>query len=102
MKAKRRKNTKPPSPESDDPKQDSWTGQLLRTTRESRAFSIADISKRTKIRSAIIEAVEADDFAKLPATAYTRGLLVQIAKALGLQQQEEVAKSYLSRMESRI
>jgi hypothetical protein len=46
-------------------------GEILRTARQQRSLSIEDVSQRTKIRPKIIESMERDDFAALPATYMT-------------------------------
>jgi cytoskeletal protein RodZ len=73
-----------------------WSGELLRMTRKSLHLSVKDLSERTRIRRGLIEAIEQEDFKSLPAPAFTRGLIFQIAQALGLPE-EEVAKHYMSR-----
>ncbi|MGK5083659.1 helix-turn-helix transcriptional regulator [Bdellovibrionota bacterium FG-1] len=75
----------------------SWSGALLRCSREAQDISIKDLSKTTKVRRGLIEAIETDDFGSLPDRAYLRGLLAQIAKALGLPE-DEVSRSYMQRI----
>ena len=74
-----------------------WSGHLLRAAREVLGLSTQDLSERTRIRRGLIESIERDDFEDLPAAAYTRGLLIQIAKALALPE-DEVAESYSERI----
>lgn len=76
-----------------------WSGRLLRAIRESKGLSLEAISEATRIRRGMIEWIESDAFEQLPAPVYTRGLIMQIAKALTLPE-EEVAQSYIERMKS--
>jgi cytoskeletal protein RodZ len=76
-----------------------WSGLLLRAVRESRGLSLEAISESTRIRRGMIEWIENDAFDQLPAPVYTRGLIIQIAKALGLPE-DEVALSYTERMKT--
>jgi hypothetical protein len=46
-------------------------GETFRAARQQRSLSIEDVSQRTKIRPKIIESMERDDFAALPATYMT-------------------------------
>jgi cytoskeletal protein RodZ len=76
-----------------------WSGKLLRAVRESKGLSLEAVSETTRIRRGMIEWIESDAFEQLPAPVYTRGLIIQIAKALSLPE-EEVAQSYTERMKS--
>lgn len=71
------------------------TGALLRKVRESAQASLEDVSDITKISKRYLAAVEADDYANLPATVYVRGFVSEYARALGLEARE-VAKSYMT------
>lgn len=71
------------------------TGALLRKIRESAQASLEDVSDITKISKRYLAAVEADDYANLPATVYVRGFVSEYARALGLEARE-VAKSYMT------
>ncbi|NWF99344.1 MAG: helix-turn-helix domain-containing protein, partial [Thermoanaerobaculaceae bacterium] len=64
----------------------------LRRLRELRGLSLADIAQRTKIRPAILAALEAEDVALLPAPVYVRGFVLQIAKLLGAPDPEALAR----------
>ena len=73
-----------------------YTGPLLRDVRESQGVSLKDVSARTKVGLAYLEALEADDFAALPAPVYVRGFVGEIAKALKLDA-AQVARTYVRR-----
>jgi flagellar biosynthesis protein FlhG len=74
-----------------------FTGALLRKVRESLGLEIVDISAKTKISRAHLQAIEDDRFAELPALVYTRGFLVEVAKQLHLDPMQ-VPKTYLRRL----
>ncbi len=68
-------------------------GELLRDTREEKGLSIAEVEEDTRIRQAQIEALEAEDYAKLPSSIFVKGLLRNYAQYLGLDL-AEVMKLY--------
>jgi flagellar biosynthesis protein FlhG len=80
----------PITPETD------FTGDLLRTVRESQGIDVRAISQRTKIGAAYLRAIEDEDFGRLPAPVYVRGFLVEMAKFLALDP-EQVARTYVRR-----
>jgi flagellar biosynthesis protein FlhG len=73
-----------------------YSGELLRRIRESRAIELATVSDKTKIPQQHLQAIEDEDFEKLPAMVYVRGFLVEFAKHLRLDP-SQVSKSYLRR-----
>ena len=74
-----------------------FTGSLLRKVRESQGLELADISAKTKIARAHLQAIEDERFEDLPALVYTRGFLVELAKQLRIDPLH-VQKTYLRRM----
>ena len=59
-------------------------GNILRTTRESLGWTLADVSHRTRIPHAILCLLEANDHSKFPSTAYARSFLLQYCEYLGI------------------
>lgn len=59
-------------------------GEKLRTAREAMGLSIADVEKTTKIQARYLNAIENDDFDKLPGDFYTRAFIRQYAQVVGL------------------
>src|SRR3954447_18198618 len=59
-------------------------GETLRQARIDKGVSIADAERATYIRRRYLEALEADDYAALPASVYTRGFIRTYAEYLGL------------------
>ncbi len=59
-------------------------GVALRQAREQLGLSVADVAKRLKFASRQIEALEEEDFARLPEMAFVRGFVRSYAKLLQL------------------
>jgi flagellar biosynthesis protein FlhG len=74
-----------------------FTGSLLRKVRESLGLELVDISAKTKIARAHLNAIEEERYADLPALVYTRGFLAELAKQLRLDP-NQVQKTYLRRL----
>jgi ribosome-binding protein aMBF1 (putative translation factor) len=76
------------------PSDAEFNGELLRQVREGRGMSVQQLADRTRISSRHIENVEADRYDALPATVYLRGMLMSMARELGIDSLR-VSKSYL-------
>ncbi len=74
-----------------------FTGVLLRKVREANGIELAEIVKHTKISTTHLQAIEAENFAALPALVYTRGFVQQLAKFLKLDA-TQVSRTYLRRL----
>jgi len=59
-------------------------GQQLRAARTSQGLSAADIAKKLKLSSHQVEALEADDWSRLPCNTIIRGFVRNYARLLGL------------------
>lgn len=64
----------------------SELGAFLQRHREDRGMTLDEVEELTRIRRAYIEAIEAGDWGALPPGVYTRGLLRNYARALGVSQ----------------
>jgi len=78
----------PPSPPTDrhpavDPNVE-LTGEGLKHVREMRRITLADLSQRTRIRTQMLEALEAEAFEKLPERVFVRGFVMSVARELGV------------------
>ena len=59
-------------------------GATLAAARESAGLSLQDVSDRTRIRSAVIAAIEADDFRLCGGDVYARGHVQSLARTSGI------------------
>jgi cytoskeletal protein RodZ len=69
-------------------------GKNLREARQNKRASLEDASRATKIKMEILEQLEAGEFDRLAAPAYTKGFLRLYAEYLGLDGQSLV-EAYL-------
>ncbi len=67
-------------------------GQILRQAREARGISLAEAEEATKVRQKFLEALEQDDFQRLPGEVYRRGFLKSYAIYLGLDPEPLLAR----------
>jgi curved DNA-binding protein CbpA len=85
-----------PRPRTPDiPADAEFNGELLRRVREARSFSLQQVADRTRISKSHLENVEADRYTALPAAVYLRGILMNLARELGLDPLR-VSRSYLA------
>ena len=59
-------------------------GQALRQGREQRGQSLDAVAAGTRIPAPVLDALERDDFAQLPADVYVRGFVRSYCRAVGL------------------
>src|SRR4029450_10388481 len=71
----------------------SALGDDLRLARERVGMSLHGLSERTKIREGLLDAIEHDDFARLPAGLLARAFLRAYAREVGLDP-ESIVKRY--------
>ena len=69
-------------------------GDYLKQAREKKGVSLEHISSQTRIQEYHLQALESEDFAKLPAKVFAKGFVRSYAKALGLDE-EEVLQRFL-------
>ena len=62
-------------------------GAEVTAARHEASLSLAEVSERTRVRSSVIEAIEADDFSHCGGDVYARGHLRAIATAVGVDGQ---------------
>src|SRR5438876_12109735 len=68
--------------ESGVPSARAGPGRMLAQLRAERKLSIADVAQRLKYRARQIEALEAEEFDKLPRATFLRGMVRGYAKLL--------------------
>ncbi len=73
-------------------------GAYLRAVRERHGISLHDLSEETKIRTWLLEQIEGEVHANLPAPVYVRGFVRQVAALLGIESPDDLARAYLERM----
>jgi len=67
-------------------------GQFLRRTRIARGLEFEQVVEETRISTSNLKAIESDDFAALPADAFSRGFYTIYARKLLLDPEEIVAR----------
>jgi curved DNA-binding protein CbpA len=78
----------------DIPPEAEFNGELLRRVRESKGKTLQQLADKTRIGKRHLENVEADRYNELPTAVYLRGILMNLARELGLDGLR-VSKSYL-------
>lgn len=59
-------------------------GQILKDERERKLYTLDEIEKATKIRKELLQALEADQYAKLPPPTFVQGFIKNYGRFLGL------------------
>lgn len=72
-------------------------GRYLRHARETRAMSVEEVSRATRIPVSAIERIEADHFDDLPGEVFVRGFLRAYARAVSIPVEEVLARYTASR-----
>lgn len=76
------------------------TGAFLRSVREIRRLSLADLSTITRISQRFLDAMERDGFTELPSGTFVRGYLKMVVRgleALDGSEVDEFIEGYMSR-----
>lgn len=73
-------------------------GGRLRRARESRGLSLSDTARLTKLSINVLQAIERNDFASLPAGMYRRAYVRTLAAEFGLNP-NDIAADYCKRFE---
>ncbi|MDO8618459.1 MAG: helix-turn-helix domain-containing protein [Candidatus Daviesbacteria bacterium] len=66
-------------------------GQVLKETREAKFYTLDEIEKATKIRKELLQALEEDDWDKLPPPTFVQGFIKNYARFLGLDVEKLLA-----------
>lgn len=67
-------------------------GQRLKAARERKRMTLSQAALKTRVKIQHLEAMERDDFAKMPAPAYARGFIRLYCEQLGLDPAPIVAE----------
>lgn len=66
-------------------------GQVLKETRLAKFYKLEEVEKTTKIRKELLEALENDDYSKLPPPTFVQGFIKNYGKFLGLNEEKLLA-----------
>lgn len=69
----------------------STVGQILKEARESKFYTIEQVEKATKIRVELLQALESDNYHKLPPPTFVQGFIKNYSKFLGLDTEKLLA-----------
>jgi cytoskeleton protein RodZ len=75
-------------------------GERLKRERELREVSLDEVAKGTRIAERFLQALENEQWDRLPAGAFGRGFVRSIARYLGLSEENLLAEYDLARGES--
>ena len=65
-------------------------GEKLRLAREAHGIALRDISEQTRISMRYLEAIELDDYRRLPGGIFNRSFIRAYAKFVGFDEQEAI------------
>src|SRR5580765_8577533 len=65
-------------------------GEKLRLARETRGIALRDISDQTRISMRYLEAIEVDDYRRLPGGIFNRSFIRAYAKFIGYDEDEAI------------
>jgi len=65
-------------------------GEKLRLEREAHGIALRDISEQTRISMRYLEAIETDDYRRLPGGIFNRSFIRAYAKFIGFDEQEAI------------
>ena len=68
-------------------------GLLLRETREAKGLTLNDVEQATRIQSRYLEALEDEEYDRLPGEVYVRGFLRNYARFLGIDLEARLAEA---------
>lgn len=66
----------------------SGLGETLRAAREARGLTLAEVERRTRVRTTYLAALENEDLAPLPPRVYVEGMVRVYGACLGLDREE--------------
>ena len=72
----------------------------MRLARETRGIALRDISEQTRISMRYLEAIEADDYRRLPGGIFNSSLIRAYAKHIDYDEQKEIEEYYTKMNES--
>ncbi len=88
----------PEAPSGPPPPADEAPGLHLRHHRLRNSLLLSEVADEIKVRAALLERIENEEFTSLPASVYVRGFVLQYARHLGLSEPDALAAAYLAKM----
>jgi hypothetical protein len=73
-------------------------GAYLRHHRLVSGLTLDQISVETKIRPNLLDAIEKEEWSKLPAEVFVRGFVIQVARLLQLDEPERLGAAYVEKL----
>src|SRR3989304_4713670 len=67
-------------------------GKYLKRVRETCGYSLEDVAGITRINLRYLEAIEEDDFAKIPGETFSHGFIRSFARCIGISDEEISSK----------
>src|SRR5262249_28007330 len=77
-------------------------GERLKRERELREVTLEEVSNATRISERFLQALEDEDWAKLPGGVFGRGFVRTVARYLGLSEESLLAEYDLARGENAV
>ena len=74
------------------------SGQYLKQERENRGITLDQVWEVTRIRRPILIAIEEEQYKKLPADVFLKGMILIYSRFLDLDDPESVVKGYMNRL----
>jgi len=74
-----------------EPQKGSGLGSLLKGEREKKGFSLDQLSRVTRLRRHFIEALEDENWDRLPSPVYVKGFIRSYAQGLGFDGKEAIS-----------
>ncbi len=71
-------------------------GEYLRKIRETSGYTVEDVANATKINPHYIEAIEKEEFSKLPADIFVKGFLRSYIEFLGIENGDDVVQEFIA------
>lgn len=75
-----------------EPVNEAGLGSFLKSERERKGLTLEQLAKITKLRIQYVEALEKEDWDKLPSLVFVKGFIKSYTKALGLDYREVIVQ----------
>ncbi len=82
--------------------QEEGAGLFFKKVRESMGLDIKEVARITRIQTAYLEAIENENFEKLPPRVFVRGFVISYAKLIKVGNLEKVVNEYMKKYDERM